>query len=69
MAVFLFCVKIQFAFADFDCNAVSEIPFPECEALVYLYSNTGGEAWINSNGWLISNTPCSLESGGKEMVG
>ena len=42
----------------FDCANVSEIPQAECEALVALHSNTDGENWGASGGWLIIDTPC-----------
>lgn len=40
------------------CPAVTEIPQVECEALVQLYNQTGGEFWVNRSGWLFSSTPC-----------
>lgn len=41
------------------CDSVSQIPPAECAALVELYNSTGGASWINRNGWLETNTPCS----------
>ena len=43
----------------FTCDGVSEIPHPECEALVALYNSTNGPGWANQTGWLATNTPCS----------
>ncbi|WP_237739897.1 S8 family serine peptidase [Rheinheimera nanhaiensis] len=40
-------------------NNVSEIPLAECETLVQLYYDTGGQSWLNSTNWLQNNTPCS----------
>lgn len=40
-------------------NNISEIPLAECEALVQLYYDTGGQSWLNSTNWLQNNTPCS----------
>jgi len=42
-----------------DCAAVTDIPSTECEALVALYNNTGGDSWSNNSGWLETNAPCS----------
>ena len=55
----------QTAFAEFDCNTVSEIPISECEALVSLYNNTNGESWRDNGDWLISNTPCGWFGAGQ----
>ena len=41
------------------CDGVSEIPRPECEALVSLYNSTNGPGWAHRDGWLATNTPCS----------
>ena len=40
-------------------NNVSEIPLAECEALVQLYYETGGQSWSNSTNWLQNTTPCN----------
>ncbi len=45
--------------AAFTCDAVSEIPRGECEALVALYSDTSGKGWTHQDGWLETVTPCS----------
>jgi hypothetical protein len=50
---------IATAAAGFDCKTVEEIPTAECEALRTFYRVTGGPQWVNSTGWLASNTPCS----------
>jgi hypothetical protein len=42
-----------------DCNAVTEIPTAQCETLLALYDNTGGDNWTNNDGWKKGNTPCS----------
>ena len=41
------------------CDAVSQIPRAECKALVALYNSTEGSNWVNTSGWLVTNTPCS----------
>jgi alpha-tubulin suppressor-like RCC1 family protein/Leucine-rich repeat (LRR) protein len=45
----------------FDCAGVSEIPQPECRALVALFDSTAipGWNWTDSTGWLRTATPCS----------
>jgi Leucine-rich repeat (LRR) protein len=45
--------------AIFDCSAVTEIPFTECQALVALYMRTRGAGWADHSGWLMTDTPCS----------
>lgn len=48
------------AFAQqFSCDAVTEIPKTECEALVAFYNSTNGHQWTNKPGWLQTNAPCS----------
>jgi len=42
----------------FDCNAATDIPTVECEALVALYNSTDGIGWVRNSGWLQSTTPC-----------
>jgi Leucine-rich repeat (LRR) protein/sugar lactone lactonase YvrE len=42
-----------------DCNAVTEIPAAQCEALVALYDSTDGDNWTNNDGWKMTDTPCS----------
>ena len=41
------------------CEGVGQIPKLECEALVALYTSTGGDTWGNSSGWLTTTTPCT----------
>jgi len=41
------------------CDTVTQIPKPECEALVTLYNSTDGDNWKNKRGWNVTNTPCS----------
>lgn len=43
----------------FSCQQVTEIPLAECEALLGLYQNTGGETWITQTGWHSTLTPCT----------
>jgi hypothetical protein len=43
----------------FDCANVKQIPLIECAALVALYTNTNGPSWVDNNGWLVSNVPCT----------
>jgi Leucine-rich repeat (LRR) protein/PKD repeat protein len=44
---------------EFTCSNVTEIPQEECEALVTLYNSTNGHYWTNSDGWLLTDTPCT----------
>jgi len=39
--------------------AQTEIPKPECDALLAFYHDTNGANWINNSGWNTSHTPCS----------
>ncbi len=41
------------------CDSATEIPRSECEALVALFTSTNGANWLNKNGWLVTNAPCS----------
>jgi len=43
----------------FSCANVTEIPQPECQALVTFYNSTNGLTWVVKNGWLATNTPCT----------
>ncbi len=46
--------------SDFtNCASQTEIPEPECNALVALYNNTSGEDWFNPANWLFTDTPCN----------
>ncbi|MCL4832152.1 MAG: hypothetical protein KJZ86_06910 [Caldilineaceae bacterium] len=49
---------IPLAVAEFSCGDVTEIPQAECQALVALYTATGGENWTHKTDWLQTNTPC-----------
>lgn len=42
----------------YDCAAVTEIPAPECRALVMFFKATNGPLWQNHAGWLRTPTPC-----------
>lgn len=42
----------------FDCTVVVEIDVVECDALVAIYNNTGGDNWFVNTNWLQTNTPC-----------
>ena len=50
--------QAQEATQGFDCADVTQIPQSECEALVTFYYATGGDGWLNDDGWLATNTPC-----------
>lgn len=41
------------------CNAVTEIPQTECEALITFYNSTNGAGWSNNDNWLDTTSPCS----------
>ncbi len=41
------------------CDAVTEIPRQECEALVTFFEETDGPNWFYNTGWLENDTPCS----------
>ena len=41
------------------CDAVSELPAVECDALLALYDATQGEGWTSNGGWRATPTPCS----------
>ncbi len=41
------------------CDNVTEIPQSECQALETFYLATNGDSWLNNEGWLTTNTPCS----------
>ncbi|MEM7530934.1 MAG: leucine-rich repeat domain-containing protein [Chloroflexota bacterium] len=55
----LYTDRASLAQPSFDCATVSEIPQPECQALVALYESTDGSRWTHKTGWLLSTTPCS----------
>lgn len=44
----------------FSCNAVTDVPVAECDALMNIYNTTGGASWSNTvnndNKWGISTT-------------
>ena len=45
--------------AAYDCSTATGLPQAECDALVALYTATGGENWYTKTGWLNSSTPCT----------
>ncbi|MDY6992967.1 MAG: hypothetical protein SVR94_10260, partial [Pseudomonadota bacterium] len=42
-----------------DCTAVTQIPQPECEALLDLYEQTNGSNWKENSGWGKNNELCA----------
>jgi Leucine-rich repeat (LRR) protein len=42
-----------------SCVEVTEIPTPECKALVKFYNSTGGDQWDDNTGWHKTQTPCN----------
>ena len=42
--------------ATFDCSVVTDVTQDECEALVFLYNSTNGDAWTNHTNWLTGTT-------------
>ena len=48
--------RLQMAY---DCAAATDLLQAECEALIALYSATGGDNWVNKTGWLQTTTPCT----------
>ncbi len=43
----------------FDCALATGLPQTECEALVALYTATGGDDWYTKTDWLKTSTPCA----------
>ena len=43
----------------YDCATVTEIPAPECSALVTLFNATNGSLWQDHTNWLRTTMPCS----------
>lgn len=43
----------------YDCSTATGLPQTECEALVALYTATGGDTWYTRTGWLQTTTPCT----------
>lgn len=46
----------RFAYMD-SCEAVTEIPKVECEALAALFEQTDGPGWSNPNNWMTNHRP------------
>ncbi|HSH05628.1 MAG TPA: leucine-rich repeat domain-containing protein [Anaerolineae bacterium] len=42
-----------------DCQNVVGATVDECQALLSIYGEMGGTAWITQTGWAQTNTPCS----------
>ena len=42
----------------YDCGSQSQIPAPECEALVALFNGAGGPGWTHRDRWLADAQPC-----------
>lgn len=42
-----------------NCATQTQIPETECNALVTLYTDTGGANWYDHTGWLQTDTPCN----------
>jgi hypothetical protein len=58
LAILLFALT-PFSWGATDCNAVTEIPKTECQALLELYNSTDGPNWLNRSGWNDNDMPCS----------
>ncbi len=43
----------------FNCSAVRDVTLQECQALVALYTSTGGSSWRTKTNWLTANTVCT----------
>jgi len=44
--------------AETDCNAgVSLVPVEQCETLLIFYHSTGGDKWLNNEGWNTTDEP------------
>ncbi|MFN8496592.1 MAG: PKD domain-containing protein [Anaerolineae bacterium] len=57
----------------FFCSSVTDIPGPECQALIDLYASTAGAHWTNNANWLTGPTACDTWVGvgcqiGADMV-
>ncbi len=54
-------IWLPLACASVDCTIQSDMPEAECEVLLALYNNTGGENWTDSqdNQWNLTETPCN----------
>ncbi|WP_353573137.1 LamG-like jellyroll fold domain-containing protein [Candidatus Albibeggiatoa sp. nov. BB20] len=44
---------------EFSCSNITEIPQSECEVLVNIYDDLGGDNWTNNAGWKQTNNPCT----------
>jgi Leucine-rich repeat (LRR) protein len=41
------------------CDAVHDIPAEECQALVAFYKDSSGQIWVQQDGWLSTDVPCT----------
>lgn len=53
-----FAVQARTQAAEFACTAQTSIPVDQCEALVAIYTATGGAEWTIADGWLEDANPC-----------
>ena len=44
--------------ADFDCSGVKGMPQAQCQVLVDVFDNLGGNAWPDVRGWLADDEAC-----------
>jgi Divergent InlB B-repeat domain/Leucine rich repeat/Leucine rich repeat N-terminal domain len=58
LAISLFALS-PLGWSATDCDAVTEIPKEECQALLDLYNSTQGSNWGDKTGWNETDTPCS----------
>lgn len=43
----------------FTCDAVTDVPVEECQALQLLYENADGRNWQEHSDWMVANTVCT----------
>ncbi len=59
ISIILGTITFSFVQAATDCNAVTQIPQTECQALIDFYHSTNGPNWKNNSGWNTTNEPCN----------